>query len=81
MQKATLKCDNQKCDWSVEIFFDNVPRWHNAECPCCHKCIIVNDNDMVAWHQAKIALLVTDMVDPDKKMPRHDVKIDTATLR
>ena len=81
MPKVDLVCDNPKCKWGIEEDFDNVPNWHNQNCPACHKSVIVDDADMAIWKGVRVIMTIDEIIDPEKKLHRCNIKIDTAGLR
>jgi hypothetical protein len=43
---AAIQCDNPECDWVSLVPTDDVILWHNRQCPKCHNCIIITDEDL-----------------------------------
>jgi len=43
---AAIQCDNPECDWVSLVPSDDVILWHNRQCPKCHNCIIITDEDL-----------------------------------
>lgn len=41
-----IQCDNPECDWVSLVPPDDVILWHNRQCPKCHNCIIITDEDL-----------------------------------
>jgi len=75
---TTIKCD--KCDWSKSIEFEQVPEWHNKECPKCNDAVIIDDSDLRNWHAvASIAHLQSALgYKEDDNNEKGYIKIDTA---
>lgn len=80
-QTATLVCDENGCAWTLEIPWENMPHWHNKACPACGEGVVINDDDLAAWHVASAMIHMTNAIDPEGKLPRVKVHIDTAPLR
>lgn len=76
-----VMCDEPGCGWTQKCAIDDVPAWHNKPCPTCGKGVIVSDDDMVVFVMVDAAMKLTDIIDPDGKMPRTTLHIDTAKLR
>ena len=79
VEKENIKCD--LCDWKQQIDFADIPKWHNKKCPECGNGIIVNDKDLQVWGNIELLLKIQDMIDPDKKIKRSTIHIDTAPMR
>lgn len=43
---SAIQCDNSECDWVSLVPSDDVILWHNRQCPKCHNCIIITDEDL-----------------------------------
>ena len=43
---SAIQCDNPECDWVSLVPADDVILWHNRQCPKCHNCIIITDEDL-----------------------------------
>jgi len=81
VEKFKVQCDESDCDWTQETPFSEAPNWHKKACPKCSKGEIVSDEDLAAWHGLNALLLLDEKIDPEGKLPRVDVKIDTSGLR
>lgn len=76
-----VKCDENNCDWKIILEIESVPEWHNKPCPSCSNGVIINDTDMSAWNTLMALKHFSAAIDPDEKMERTSVVIDTAELR
>ena len=81
IQESAVQCDEGGCGWVQTTPWDEVQNWHKKACPKCGKGEIVNDEDLAAWHGINTLLLLDKTIDPDGKLPRADITIDTSGLR
>ncbi len=81
IEKSELQCDEKDCDWVQETPWVEIKNWHKKSCPKCGKGEIVSDEDLAVWNQVNAILLINNVIDPERKMPRIDIDIDTSELR
>jgi len=79
--KINVKCDENCCGWTKNVTITEILQWHNKLCPKCNKGIIVSDEDMEVFSILSLVEQIDNCIDPDKNLPRTDVKISTAPMR
>jgi hypothetical protein len=80
-ENASLHCDVAPCDWSQPCEFDDIPKWHKKPCPKCGKGEIVSDADVIVCRMVQAAIAATNDIDPEGKLPRATMRVNTAMLR
>ena len=81
IEESQIQCDERGCNFITSVEWDNVPDWHNAPCPSCSKGVLINDADLAMWNIVNGAVLLTKHIDPDGKLPREHLLLDTSVLR
>ena len=81
VKSSEIKCDS--CDWKKRVEWEEVPKWHNAECPSCGKSPIVSDDDLQTWQMLNGLLYLQAGLYPDglDEKKTANVRVDTAPMR
>lgn len=80
LNKATLKCDESNCDWTMEVNdLASMKPWHNTPCPKCNAGVIVNDAEM---DMVNIMLAVSEVdIVSEGNQKLTSVHLDSLDLR
>jgi hypothetical protein len=81
MENTKVKCDEPDCLFIIDVQWESVPDWYNKACPTCDKGVMINDADIVAWSMVSALNTADKIIDPEKKLPRESVVLDTSVLR
>ena len=81
MQDIRIKCDMPGCGWVECVTKEQLPDWHRKPCPKCGAGEIVSDHDLEVFRYLKFLCALDEYMDPDGKMPRTKVLVDSAKVK
>ncbi len=81
VSQCLMKCDEPDCGKVFEVAFAEIPKWHCLPCPKCGKGEIIDDADMAAWELVNAAVKLSEMIDPDGKLPTAEFRVNTQRMK
>lgn len=83
INRVSVKCDMEGCDWVEDISFDAVPQWHNKPCPKCHQGVIVTDAELAVHKEFSAIYEALKGVEVDEATAGPAIKatFDTSSTR
>lgn len=77
--KMTLVCDHSGCGWTQDTAPEDASEWHKKPCPKCENGEIIDDDDLAQLNMVLCLSLFQQAIDPEGKLERGSLKLDTAT--